>query len=67
MPTAKCNCDITDGKLRRDFGLIIDKGDLPIVKITLNDIGPDQKGSYTIGALECAQRQFGNFSYKHYT
>ena len=29
-----CNCNIDDGVGRKDFGVIIDKSDLPVTKVT---------------------------------
>lgn len=61
--TVQCNCDIQDGKQRKDFGTIINKDELPVGSVTLNDIGGDSQGTLSVGALRCGQRQFGKFTY----
>lgn len=53
--TVKCNCQIGDGKARKDIGLIIDKNDLPILKVT----STVSDGIFVLGPLECSQKQFG--------
>lgn len=59
-PTVRCNCDIEDGKERKDFGLIINKEHLPVVGLTAV-IGVSRSGTYEIGNLQCSQKQFGEF------
>jgi len=56
--TASCNCNIKDGKMRKDFGLIINKADLPATRVT-EEAGADSASSYNVGGLECGQKQFG--------
>ncbi|XP_064594774.1 uncharacterized protein LOC135461554 [Liolophura sinensis] len=58
-PKVNCNCDIADGKERKDFGLIINKADLPVGSVTLKEVGGDKKGSLSVGPLMCGQNQFG--------
>ncbi|XP_064597834.1 LOW QUALITY PROTEIN: uncharacterized protein LOC135464334 [Liolophura sinensis] len=57
--TVQCNCDIQDGKQRKDFGTIINKDELPVGSVTLNDIDAESKGTLSVGALRCGQKQFG--------
>lgn len=56
----KCNCDILDGKKRFDFGYIIDRSHLPIVKVTINNlVGANSTTRIRVGSLRCSQKQFG--------
>ncbi|XP_059149212.1 uncharacterized protein LOC131936280 [Physella acuta] len=57
-PEVKCNCDIGDDVERTDFGLIIDKADLPVVRVTA-EFGSHRNGTYSVGNLRCSQIQFG--------
>ncbi|CAL1543656.1 unnamed protein product [Lymnaea stagnalis] len=57
-PSVKCNCDIGDDVNRKDFGLIIDKKDLPVISVTAES-GEGRSATYVIGNLQCSQRQFG--------
>lgn len=54
----KCNCNIQDDKVRKDFGLIINKADLPVIRVTA-ELGDQRSGTYEFGALQCSQKQFG--------
>ncbi|KAL4228481.1 hypothetical protein ACF0H5_011528 [Mactra antiquata] len=54
-----CNCDVKDGKTRKDFGKVVDKADLPIGTITLEEIGGISSGRYLVGPLKCSQIEFG--------
>ncbi|XP_059149452.1 uncharacterized protein LOC131936443 [Physella acuta] len=56
-PNVKCNCDIGDGVTRSDFGLVVNKTDLPVVKLTA-EIGDRKSGTYTLGPLQCASKPF---------
>ena len=58
-PSVACNCDITDGVVRRDFGSVIHKEDLPLTSISVNDVGTGKVANYSIGRLQCAPTQFG--------
>ena len=53
-----CNCNIEDGQAHKDFGLIIDKSDLPVTKVTAQ-VGNARSSTYEIGELQCSQKQFG--------
>ena len=54
-----CNCDANDGEERMDFGLLTNKGDLPVGAITMKDIGEGRVGKYNVGWLRCGEEQFG--------
>ena len=58
---AMCNCNIDDGQERKDFGLIIDRSDLPVTKVTAQ-VGNSRSSTYEIGELRCSQKQFGESS-----
>ena len=57
-PNVMCNCNIDDGQEHKDFGLIINKSDLPVTKVTAQ-IGGSRSSTYEIGELKCSQKQFG--------
>ncbi|XP_055859878.1 uncharacterized protein LOC106052747 isoform X2 [Biomphalaria glabrata] len=57
-PTVKCNCDIGDDVERKDFGIIFNKTDLPIVEVAA-EIGQTKSGTYRLSNLQCAGIQFG--------
>ncbi|RUS84657.1 hypothetical protein EGW08_007577, partial [Elysia chlorotica] len=57
-PEVTCNCNIDDGEAHKDFGLIIDKSDLPVTKVTAQ-VGASRSSTYEIGNLQCSQKQFG--------
>ncbi|GFR63756.1 zonadhesin, partial [Elysia marginata] len=57
-PDVTCNCNIDDGNSHKDFGLIIDKNDLPVTKLTAQ-VGASRSSTYEIGELKCSQKQFG--------
>jgi len=54
-----CNCDVMDGVTRNDFGMIVEKDDLPVGSVTFN--GDDTNGTISIGVLRCAGREFGRW------
>ncbi|GFO30950.1 zonadhesin, partial [Plakobranchus ocellatus] len=58
QPEVTCNCNIDDGNAHKDFGLIIDKNDLPVTKVTAQ-VGASRSSVYEIGELKCSQKQFG--------
>ena len=61
QPDVNCNCDIADGKARRDFGWITNRADLPVGSVTFNEIGGSSQGMYSVGWLGCSQAQFGMY------
>lgn len=66
-PSYNCNCDIADGKERIDQGVMHEKDYLPISFVSFSEIGVNSTGTYSVGPLQCAEKQFGNtiFSYVH--
>lgn len=58
-PSVKCNCDITDGKSRKDIGVITNKGDLPVGNLNMSDIGSGKTIKYLVSRLMCSTNQFG--------
>ncbi|XP_046570317.1 uncharacterized protein LOC124278610 isoform X1 [Haliotis rubra] len=55
---SKCNCAIDDGKTRKDFGIQIDRNDLPIVSVNVSFNG-QKKGVSFVGPIRCSNEQFG--------
>ncbi|KAK7093158.1 hypothetical protein V1264_008801 [Littorina saxatilis] len=51
----KCNCNIGDGKARKDQGLIINRSRLPVLKVK----STSSDNFYKIGPLQCSRFQFG--------
>ncbi|KAL8612973.1 hypothetical protein ACOMHN_001056 [Nucella lapillus] len=53
-PTVQCNCDIGDARTRSDLGLVIDKAQLPVLKVR----STASNNTFTLGPLQCSQKQF---------
>ncbi|XP_064610480.1 uncharacterized protein LOC135474810 [Liolophura sinensis] len=58
-PSYNCNCDIADGKERIDQGVMHEKDYLPISFVSFSEIGGNATGTYSVGPLQCAEKQFG--------
>ncbi|XP_070546619.1 uncharacterized protein [Ptychodera flava] len=59
LPDYNCNCDIEDDQWHSDFGLIMEKDNLPVTSVTVGDVGGDAMASFEIGELKCSNQQFG--------
>ncbi|XP_064643492.1 uncharacterized protein LOC135497618 [Lineus longissimus] len=56
----QCDCDIKDGKTRKDFGLLTKSGPLPVGKLKFKKVGKGgAKGKFSVHMLKCGQAQFG--------
>ena len=60
----QCNCDIVDGRPRKDIGVVTEPKDLPIGSVTFNDIGESSAGEYFVAPLKCGRQEFGKQSVK---
>ncbi|RDD42651.1 Fibrillin-1 [Trichoplax sp. H2] len=59
-PNQVCDCDLEDGKRRRDGGLITDKDNLPVKIVRFNSmVKSNSAANFTLGSLKCSSRQFG--------
>ncbi|XP_076437197.1 uncharacterized protein LOC143276534 [Babylonia areolata] len=55
-PKVNCNCDVEEGGMRRDFGLIVDKSQLPVLSVRSTS---GANYAFTLGPLQCSDKQFG--------